>query len=257
MPFAKTPTIHINRQTFNEMDFIITDTDTSVANAIRRVAIAQVPTMAIDLIHMQVNTSSLHDELLAHRLGLIPLTSHRVDEFEYTRDCPYCSDHCLHCSVTFELDVQCTEEAMTVTSQDLVNKSAHESQLAASVQPVHFSGEYNPTLSEENGLNGIVLAKLAKGQRIQLTAIAKKGVGKEHAKWSPVCTISYQTDPSVQFNLNKLNTLLSEEAKRALVKSSDECLAIDPKSNQLIYETAFTLGRISLPLDCVKKMTLT
>ncbi|GJD12259.1 DNA-directed RNA polymerases II, IV and V subunit 3 [Galdieria sulphuraria] len=236
MPFAKTPTIHINRQTFNEMDFIITDTDTSVANAIRRVAIAQVPTMAIDLIHMQVNTSSLHDELLAHRLGLIPLTSHRVDEFEYTRDCPYCSDHCLHCSVTFELDVQCTEEAMTVTSQDLVNKSAHESQLAASVQPVHFSGEYNPTLSEENGLNGIVLAKLAKGQRIQLTAIAKKGV--------------------VQFNLNKLNTLLSEEAKRALVKSSDECLAIDPKSNQLIYETAFTLGRISLPLDCVKKMTL-
>ncbi|GJQ15096.1 hypothetical protein GpartN1_g6887.t1 [Galdieria partita] len=240
------------------MDFIIKDTDTSVANAIRRVAIAEVPTMAIDLIHMQVNTSSLHDEVLAHRLGLVPLTSHRVDEFEYTRDCPYCSDHCSHCSVTFDLDVQCTEEALTVTSQDLVNTSALESQLAASVQPVHFSGEYNSTPSEENGLasNGIVLAKLAKGQRIRLTAIAKKGVGKEHAKWSPVCTISYKTDPTVQFDLNILNTLLSDEAKRALVKSSDECLAIDPKSNQLVYETAFTLGRISLPLDCVKKMTL-
>lgn len=244
------------------MEFWITDTDTSVANAIRRTAIAEVPTMAIDLVHMEINTSSLHDEFLAHRLGLIPLTSHRVDEFEYTRDCPYCSDHCIHCSVTFALDVQCsTEEAITVTSQDLVNISAQESPLAASVEPVHFSGETNNTdtnLSAKDGAisNGIVLAKLAKGQQIRLTAIAKKGIGKEHAKWSPVCTISYKTDPAVQFDLSKLNSLLSDEAKRALVKSSDECLAIDPKNNQLVYETAFTLGRISLPLDCVKKMTL-
>ncbi|KAK4529067.1 hypothetical protein GAYE_SCF7681MG7017 [Galdieria yellowstonensis] len=255
MPNARTPSIHIQRQTFHEMDFIIKDTDTSVANAIRRVAIAEVPTMAIDLVHIQVNTSCLHDEFLAHRLGLVPLTSHRVDEFEYTRDCPYCSDHCLHCSVTFSLDVQCTtdEETVTVTSQDLVNSDATESQLAASVQPVHLSLEKDHM---ESSSSGIVLAKLAKGQRIQLTAIAKKGIGKEHAKWSPVCTISYKTDPTVQFDLTKLNAVLSERAKRALVASSDECLAIDPKTNQLVYETAFIRGRISLPLDCVKKMTI-
>eukprot|EP00871_Galdieria_phlegrea_P000774 jgi/Galph1/1698/GphlegSOOS_G386.1 len=260
MPNARTPTIQVDRLTPLELDFTISGTDTSVANAIRRVAIAEVPTMAIDLVNMEVNTSALHDEFLAHRLGLVPLTSSRVDEFEYTRDCPYCSDHCLHCSVTFLLDVQCTEDSVLVTSQELINVDADNSELAASVQPVHFSGEQEdnkilPSTETEDFSTSILLVKLAKGQRIKLTAIAKKGIGKEHAKWSPVCTISYKTDPTIQFDLSLLNQLLSDEAKRTLIKASDECLTMDHNTNELVWETAFQMGRISLSLDCVKKMT--
>jgi DNA-directed RNA polymerase alpha subunit len=55
--------------------FVLNNCDVSFANALRRIIIAEVPTMAPHLISVYENTSVLHDEFLAQRIGLVPFYS--------------------------------------------------------------------------------------------------------------------------------------------------------------------------------------
>lgn len=49
------------------------------------------------------------------------------------------------------------------------------------------------------------------GQGIQLTAVAKKGIAKEHAKWSPVAVATYKFEPVIEINTEKEELLTSEQ----------------------------------------------
>lgn len=55
------------------MEFDMIGIDPSIANAFRRILIAELPTMAIEKVLIANNTSVIQDEVLAHRLGLIPI----------------------------------------------------------------------------------------------------------------------------------------------------------------------------------------
>src|SRR4051794_9973897 len=89
-------------------------------NSLRRVMMAEVPTLAIDLIEVEENTSSLADEVIAQRLGLIPLNSVDLDSIVYARDCD-CEEGCENCQVTLTLHVKCTsDENMNVYARDLI-----------------------------------------------------------------------------------------------------------------------------------------
>ena len=136
------------------------------ANAIRRFMISEVPTLAIDSVAILDNTSPIYDEVLAHRLGLIPL---KADPYKYM-DCGGSP-----CQVLLTLDVEAGEEPREVFSRELVSEDAD-------VKPV------SPD---------IPIAKLAPRQRIKLEAYARVGRGKEHAKWQPVTVSVLKPYPHV------------------------------------------------------------
>ncbi|KAL4920153.1 DNA-directed RNA polymerase [Aspergillus aurantiobrunneus] len=166
------------------VDFKLSSVDLAFANSLRRVMLAEIPTMAIDLVEVEKNSSVLPDEMLAHRLGLIPLNSKNCDQgVEYTRDCE-CEDHCARCSVTLSLHARCTsDDIMCVYARDLVVAGERANEWVGS-----------PVITDPEG-HGPLICKLRRGQELKMTCIAKKGIAKEHSKWAPTAAIGFEYDP--------------------------------------------------------------
>ena len=106
-----------------KIKFVLNNCDVSLANSLRRILLSEVPTIAPHLVNIYDNTSVLHDEFLAQRIGLIPFYSERVDKFEYPWKCsctPDNTDDCQICKNYFRLQYHNREEGhKDVTSLDI------------------------------------------------------------------------------------------------------------------------------------------
>lgn len=151
--------VEIKKLEGDEMEIILSDSTPAFANALRRAAMREVPVMAIDEVEFKVNDSAMYDEILSHRLALIPLRT-PPKGYVLPGECGCREGRCSKCSVSLTLK---REGPATVTSGDL--KSTDEE-----VVPVSGS---------------VPIIKLERGQRLELSAIARLGPGKEHAKWQP------------------------------------------------------------------------
>uniref|UniRef100_A0A0K0F9L1 DNA-directed RNA polymerase II subunit RPB3 n=1 Tax=Strongyloides venezuelensis TaxID=75913 RepID=A0A0K0F9L1_STRVS len=193
MPHANKPVVEVTHIDDYQVNFILSNTDLSMANSLRRVFHAEVPTLAIDWVQMDNNTTVLHDEFLAHRLGLIPFLSDiKVDKIRNFRDCD-CVDFCKQCSVEVWLRVRNDDTATrSVTSDDIVSADPEVVPAAGKYLKPHYKGDF----TEFERLYGpILIVKLRQGQELVFRAFVKKGIGKEHAKWNPTAGITFEYDP--------------------------------------------------------------
>ncbi|KAF3622591.1 DNA-directed RNA polymerases II, IV and V subunit 3 [Capsicum annuum] len=223
--YQRFPRIKIREVKHDYMKFELRDTDSSIANALRRIMIAEVPTIAIDLVEIEVNSSVLNDEFISHRLGLIPLTSERAMSMRFSRDCDACDGdgQCEYCSVEFYLRVKClSDQTLDVTSKDLLS-SDH------TVVPVDYSDGLDNATNK-----GIIIVKLRRGQELRLRAIARKGIGKDHAKWSPAATVTFMYEPEIYINEDMMESLTLEEKQELVDSSPTKVFAIDPENKQVI-----------------------
>ncbi|MHA1304535.1 MAG: DNA-directed RNA polymerase subunit D [Candidatus Heimdallarchaeaceae archaeon] len=167
----------------NSIKFILSDTSLAFANAIRRIAIADVPTLVIEDVYVLRNTSPLFDEFIAQRLGLIPL-KYDEDTFKlnFRDECDCGGIGCNLCTVTLTLSKETGQEQTMVYSGDLV--SAQEG-----VEPIN---------------NKIPIVKLGPNQALELECMAQLGTGKEHAKWQPVSAMGYQFYPIIEVDQSKI-----------------------------------------------------
>ncbi|KAF8404965.1 hypothetical protein HHK36_009860 [Tetracentron sinense] len=227
LSYQRFPKIKIREAKDDYLKFELRETDASMANALRRVMLAEVPTIAIDLVEIEVNSSVLNDEFLAHRLGLIPLTSDRAMAMRFSRDCDACDGdgQCEYCSVEFHLRARCvTDQTLDVTSKDLISSDP-------SVVPVDLSDSSGYDASEQRG---IIIVKLRRGQELRLRAIARKGIGKDHAKWSPAATVTFMYEPDIHINEDLMETLSLEEKRNWIESSPTKVFDIDPNTQQVV-----------------------
>lgn len=101
-------------------EFVLSNTDASVANALRRIMIGEVPTIAIELVEIETNTTVLTDDFLAHRLGLIPLSSYDARQLVGAYDNV---DQPID-EIEFALDVHCEEGKRTVSAKKSVSSAS-------------------------------------------------------------------------------------------------------------------------------------
>lgn len=229
--------------------------------------IAEVPTLAIDLVEYSENSSVLNDEYIAHRLGLIPIRytpdgsvkgGDCNQAFLSHREC-VCYDRCPRCSVEFELDVnfdkvnptrpdQERDLSLTVTSKDLISNNML-------VSAAHFLNEEEQDESHDEGIS---IVKLGPGQHLKLKAVARMGISKEHAKWCPVAVATYRFWPIITINEEACNMLTLEQKQELVDACPDRILELDEITGNLIavenaYEMATFTEDLKVAQNAMKK----
>eukprot|EP01063_Lacrimia_lanifica_P024333 TRINITY_DN32260_c0_g1_i1.p1 TRINITY_DN32260_c0_g1~~TRINITY_DN32260_c0_g1_i1.p1 ORF type:complete len:447 (+),score=174.78 TRINITY_DN32260_c0_g1_i1:166-1506(+) len=209
--------------------------EASFANALRRVMISEVAMLAVDTVEVHLNDSVIHDEMLVHRVAMLPIqtfvtiNNERVnlaDRLVYPRDCN-CGGYCEKCSVKFKIHVRCQEDQTrrTVTSFDMVNVHNGTDLINAHCQPVHHP--------HSKDTYPIVLVELAKGQTVEMLVLARKGIGKEHSKWNPTCTVAMQYVPEVTLNERAFADLAQSDKKRWVRFCPRKVYRFDPERNKV------------------------
>ncbi len=154
--------------------FTLSGASPAFANAFRRAMIGEVPTLAIEDVRIYDNTSALFDEMLTHRLGLIPI---KTDLSTYTTQekCACGGAGCPACVSIYTLSV---EGPKTVMSSDLIPQDPKAIPVFANVP----------------------IVKLTKGQKLVIEARAVLNTGRVHAKWQATLVCGYKNHPVVSIS---------------------------------------------------------
>ncbi|MAF50921.1 MAG: DNA-directed RNA polymerase subunit D [Nanoarchaeota archaeon] len=173
--------------------FIIKETEPYIVNALRRMVLEEVPSMAIEEVTFVKNQSALYDEIVSHRMGLIPLTTD-LKSYNLPDDCKCKGKGCARCELKLVLEAK---GPCTVLSENLKSKDP----------------KIKPAFPD------MPITKLLKGQTLQLEATARLGKGKQHAKFAP--GLAYYKSLPILTAENADLKKLQEKCKNLTVKGKN------------------------------------
>src|SRR3989344_133560 len=206
-----------------KLSFLLKGSNEVFANTIRRMIIEEVPTLAVEELEIKDNNSALHDEMLALRLGLIPiktdLKSYRLpqNQDEITEKSASC---------TLQLKLKSNKKGYVYAGE------------AESADPkCNFVYEKMPVV------------KLLSKQKIDVVMTAVMGQGKVHTKWTPGLAF-YKKEPTL-----KVGKVQDPEALAKMC--TDGVFKIKGNSVELVEEKVYDSNLLEAYAEADKGITLT
>ena len=205
--------LKIIRRDNDELHFTMDDVDTSFVNSIRRIVLSECETIGFNTdeylnsdLKMLENTSSLHNEFILHRFGLIPINISDVTNFHNSK-------------YKFVLKKEnTTNDIISVTTEDFQVFDTESNTEIPSIDffpPNKETGEYISLLKLKSNPN-------KKGEKIHLEGKATRSSGNKNARYSPVSCIYYRNiqDPEKQKAVFE-NYLVKKNAQDVEKKEQD------------------------------------
>jgi DNA-directed RNA polymerase subunit D len=191
--------LDVLKESEHKIVFLTEGISIEIINAIRRILLTEIPVMAIDEIIILKNDSPLYDEILSHRMGLIPLKTD-LDAYKLPHECDCLGYGCPLCQVSLTCEITNTTNApLEIYSGDLKSNDPK-------IVPVD---PYIP------------IVNIGKNGKVIIEAYAILGFAKNHAKWQAVSNVAYRYYPIVEFDANKLK---DPEENKLIVKMCPEKL---------------------------------
>lgn len=182
----------------NRMRLMVKEGTDAFVNLIRRFAIDEVPTLAVEDIEFHDNSSALYDEIVAHRIGLIPIKTD-LKSYNLKENCTCKGEGCAKCQLKIML------------------KSAKKGIVTASEAK---SQDPKCTFVYDD----MPITKLAAKQKIEFEATAVLGRGKDHAKWSPAL-VFYTKEVTIKTE----NLKLTDDKKARIQTACGDAVSINGK----------------------------
>jgi len=250
-------TVKINIVNFNEEDkeitFDLIGFNCALVNAFRRVLLSEIPTMAFEKFHRAINSTYIKDEIMAHRLSLLPVRAdanlfESTDEQELAQYDPETDRGLLPKKhLKFVVDVECKWKAGADRKSDREVSMDNYRVLSGQVKWVPFQGQ--EAIYGDIGLvhDDILLAKMSVGQKLEGTLIAVRGTAKTHAKHQ-ACHAYYKLMPTIKLK----RSFVGEEARKlqkCFAKGVVECI-----KNEDGYEEAEVIPQMVREDTCTREV---
>ena len=211
--------IDVQEMTPTKAEFVISDTNPTFVNALRRTIVADVPKMAINNVEFHLgpimdesnkayeSISPLFDEIVAHRLSLVPVPTD-LDQYNFRSECSCAGEGCPSCTIMYSLNKKgpCTV----------------------------YSGDLEPVGSDQFRIKDdlIPIVKLEDDQALLVYATAELGRGRDHAKWQATIGAGYRYAANIEIDNDKCDAGCSCAEicpKDVLVKEGRKLKAVHPE----------------------------
>ncbi|CDS40999.1 DNA directed RNA polymerases I and III subunit [Echinococcus multilocularis] len=217
------------------IEFDMISIDCTFANSIRRILVSEVPSFAIDRVYLYQNTSVIADETFCHRLGLVPLNVDPDKMSFCSTDLPDIDDlngFDPNSHLVFDLSVKAERPSSKGNSDSQPKESFQSFPLySSSLTWVPLPGQEDAFKNEGASYPApvsrkVLLNKLGPGDEIMARCLAVKGVGRDHAKFSPVSAAFYKLLPSIEIN-GVVRGDLARKLQRSFAKG---VIDVDPRT---------------------------